>query len=298
MYTQNNKWYIEKKIGKVVLDGDVNELSGYSNHSGTTYITANYNNSNIKKMPENTVSNVSDKLKGVTASKTWNGTVLNSVSEPSNGNYLQVCLPYSVASDLATLNTWLTNNNITIYYILNTPEITEITNTDLIEQLENIKLLKGYNYVSIYSDNLVGILKLDYYINDLEGKYEYLNDTKANKSDILDYYLIGKEVKTNKVWNGKPVYRTVVYEEDITISGSSKIVYFNIQNLDELTDYYGRVNMIDGAIYRVPNIIDVDHYIGLHANFTVEDPYVLYYIKGYSAFDKLYTFVEYTKTTD
>jgi hypothetical protein len=297
IYKQNNKWYIEKKIKKIILNGS--EADWYLSQTNTN--TLRIGNSSLLS---NGLATDNNKIMCdmFTHSETSDNGDYEHIRSANNQypEYLFIIINKSRLSE-NTVNgfkTWLSNNNVEVDYILATPEIIEITNTDLIEQLESIELLKGYNYVSIYSDNLVGILKLDYYINDLEGKYEYLNDTKANKSDILDYYLIGKEVKTNKVWNGKPVYRTVVCEEDITISGSSKIVYFNIQNLDELTDYYGRVNMIDGAIYRVPNIIDVDHYIGLHANFTVEDPYVLYYIKGYSEFDKLYTFVEYTKTTD
>lgn len=48
---------------------------------------------------------------------------------------------YSQSSDFKT---WLSTHNTTVYYILNTPTITEITDTTLIEQLDNLE--KAYSY--------------------------------------------------------------------------------------------------------------------------------------------------------
>mgnify|MGYP006974713795 CR=1 FL=1 len=66
-----------------------------------------------------------------------------------------------IASDLATFKTWLSNNNTIVYYILSTPTTTEITNTELIEQLEtlyNAKSKNGTTNITITSQDLAMIM--------------------------------------------------------------------------------------------------------------------------------------------
>ena len=288
IYKQNNKWYIEKKIGKVVLDGSEN----YSlNTEGFTIKGSDWNNLTNNNCMSNSIL-LSNYYKNYT-------TYANLVAQNYGigiiySNVKNLYIRNTDISSVADFKTWLSNNNVEVDYILATPEITEITNTDLIEQLDSIELLKGYNYVSINSDNLAGILKLDYYINDLEGKYEYLNDTKANKSDILDYYLIGKEVKTNKVWNGKPVYRTVFYDQNPTFSSTNYYdKTFTIPNISKITYVYTKLKK-GGRIVTAPYFGGVNNYI------TIE--YDSYYFQIY-AYDTLgitdiETVYEYTKTTD
>lgn len=48
---------------------------------------------------------------------------------------------YTIARDIQT---WLSTHNTTLYYVLNTPTTTEITDTTLIEQLDNLE--KAYSY--------------------------------------------------------------------------------------------------------------------------------------------------------
>ena len=54
----------------------------------------------------------------------------------TDNNYLYLAIDKTTASSVDNLKTWLSTHNTTIYYILNTPTTTQITDTTLIEQLE------------------------------------------------------------------------------------------------------------------------------------------------------------------
>ena len=144
--TKDN-WKIVRNVGKVVLDGTNNPVYGYSNHSGTTYITANYKKTGIIIPTDNTTSCISNKLLGTIIANTWNGNILNSCALGTNDTYIQICLPYAIASDLTELNTWLTSNNIDIYYKA-TPTEETITDTTLIEQLNNLQDMLSYDGIT------------------------------------------------------------------------------------------------------------------------------------------------------
>ena len=66
----------------------------------------------------------------------------------------------------------------TIYYVLATPTTTEITDSELINQLNSLKLLEGLNNISITSADLVGTYTIHY-------NYRKAQSTKTNYIDYL-----------------------------------------------------------------------------------------------------------------
>ena len=147
-----NQWYLKKEIGKIIIN-EKSTFNGFSTHSGTTYITVNAPQADAKRVNENQIGVLCDKLRGTTIGKTWNGTLLNSCSLPSNGNYIQICLPYSIATTETELKTWLSNNNLTIYYWLSTPEYVKV-DEDLSIQLENLSKAHSYDkQTNIFQNN-------------------------------------------------------------------------------------------------------------------------------------------------
>ena len=65
---------------------------------------------------------------------------------------------------LSEWKTWLSNNNVTLYYVLDTPTEEEMTNTTLIEQLEAIskaKSVKDKTYITQTNDELPFILDVE-----------------------------------------------------------------------------------------------------------------------------------------
>ena len=128
-------WYKYGAIGKVVLDGSENwgadEQGGYNNYKiilndalgGDTIITC-----------------LSNYFKGVTGNQSWSGNIDNAIGIGSSKTLRFRRTTFATTNDFKT---WLTTHNTTVYYVLNTPTVTEITDTTLINQLEAIKL--SYN---------------------------------------------------------------------------------------------------------------------------------------------------------
>ena len=148
-----DKWYIYKAIGKVVLNGS--ESGWLSNSAGTLYgieVSDMYYVSSNSTTPQ-ILSNRFTKGK------------LTDVVNNSNliASYHSTFYFNPQSMTLENYKTWVSTHNILAYYPLATPTTTEITDTELISQLEGIELLQGLNNVSVSSGDLPAILSIDYY---------------------------------------------------------------------------------------------------------------------------------------
>lgn len=163
IYPLNGKWYLEKKIGKVVLDGTEN----WSNFYGTNLFNISgyfddkpfiigYGLSNYYKY--NSIQS------GVN-----NGTINGEfVLQKSNSSY-NIFIKNTDYSTPANFKTWLGTHNTSIYYPLETPITTEITESNyptLYEQLNNIKLYKGVNHLTFTNESDLDVeFDIEYYKN-------------------------------------------------------------------------------------------------------------------------------------
>ena len=142
IYKYSGKWYLNKQIGKVVLDGSENwtygsaanyqvfyaDLIGYLKTQGITCISDYY-----KAVRNNNGSSDAYSLGNNTISLYYVDGFINRV--------------YIRNDNITSKNdfkTWLSTHNTTVYYVLATPTITEITDTTLIEQLDNLE--NAYSY--------------------------------------------------------------------------------------------------------------------------------------------------------
>lgn len=145
-------WFIEKNIGKVVLNGSEN-ISLVA--TGTNYARFNMT------------------LTGVILGNSSTYTLIRSnyyypkyAVEPgaifisSTPNI--VSLIHNSVITLADYKTWLGTAKPSIYYVLKTPTYTEITDSELIGQLEGIELLNGLNNIGISTPYLPMIMNLHY----------------------------------------------------------------------------------------------------------------------------------------
>ena len=139
LYKENGIWCKYGAIGKVVLDGSENWVQSSSMttseyfgayttdyHWGTGGTFANKNNFIINNFLTN--DNVSGDYQFISSS--------------GYACYLKIL--NTIVNSVQDLKTWLSNNNAIVYYVLATPTITEITDTTLIEQLDNLE--KAYSY--------------------------------------------------------------------------------------------------------------------------------------------------------
>ena len=131
IYKDNGKWYKHSEIGKVVLNGSEENLS----YSSTA---------NRLQMPFNLQT------------QNWGALALTLCDHFTRGDTETVDGSFNITrttlffknNNLTSLNdwkTWLGSNNTSVYYVLATPTNTEITDTTLISQLEELTKLDTHN---------------------------------------------------------------------------------------------------------------------------------------------------------
>ena len=144
----------------------------------------------------------------------------------------------AIGSTSETANTWLSNNNLIIYYILATPTITEITDTTLISQLNALEQITQYKhtYITITGDDLTP-----------EADFTYIDNVVINNTDLV----LGKDT----YWNDEvPTQqdlpsnaqegeiRIVQDTENVYIYNGTKWVSFDKGGEVDLSNYLAKDN--------------------------------------------------------
>ena len=138
----SGKWYLEKQIGKVMINGSENWSLNTSSPRRFTITNANLNITNIK----DGTSQLDTQNYRINTHFRWNIGGLGNVWGLYywfNG-YLVLSDNDSSIADLNTFKTWLSNNNPKLYYVLATPTTNEITDYELINQLNELEKAKSY----------------------------------------------------------------------------------------------------------------------------------------------------------
>ena len=161
IYKRNDKWYLEKKTGKVTLNGSeewgtvqaygrswpVVEAPNILVSTGATdlpYLYCNYYNA--YKLGDIVSSNPIDYGIG------------------KRSNHSELLVRNKDADTVASLKTWLSTHNTIVYYALATPTTTEITDTTLVNQLNALYNATIYPITNINTDtsNLLPYIDLHY----------------------------------------------------------------------------------------------------------------------------------------
>ncbi len=137
-YKDSDKWYLHKEIGKVVLNGSENWQQ-----SGT------YTNNTIYSVYGGVIPNYSYG-RGISNLFIWNFNIsASTVTEymATGGDTLRIGVLKSRLSayTINEFKTWLSNNNVTTYYVLATPTGIEITYQPLIDQLNELEKAISYD---------------------------------------------------------------------------------------------------------------------------------------------------------
>jgi len=157
-----NEWYLEKKIGKVVLNG-TQTISRVNWRVSSTSIgwLYPYSLTNNAIVDYNTNITKADKLLGSTYNDLYNMTVDNGIGTFNSNSYgLVVRVKDTTLTTATAINNYLSTNNITAYYGLATPTYTKIEGT-LASQLEEVyraKSEEGQTNISQTNDDLPFIL--------------------------------------------------------------------------------------------------------------------------------------------
>ena len=132
IYGTPNNWYKKSLIGKGVLDGSENYQSAGSNDNYWEY-----------RRSALTSGGTNQAVNSITTH--FNQTDYSRIVV-TGGGAIYLRFPKSAGIDISTttlMKNWTTSNNVTFYYVLATPTSEPITDTTLIEQLNNL-----YNAIS------------------------------------------------------------------------------------------------------------------------------------------------------
>jgi hypothetical protein len=101
------------------------------------------------------------------------------------------------------------------------------------------------------------------------------------------------ETLTNKVWNGKPIYRKVV-DIGALPNATLKTIAHGITNIDMITDYYGMVASTSKTALKIPYVATESlDYIAMYVSVTNVAVKTKQDMSAYGG----YAVIEYTKTT-
>lgn len=143
IYKDNGNWYLEKNIGKAVLDGS----ESWVLENNGTFGTRNSYFYDRKLF-----------------STSFEGLLCNYYKVAGSGDYYirwrgsneyNVDINNKDISTVADFKTWLSTHNTAVYYVLATPTTTEITDTELINQLNafwNAKSKQGQTNIIVEGD--------------------------------------------------------------------------------------------------------------------------------------------------
>ena len=167
-YKENNKWYLHKETGKVVLNGS--ETYEYISSKGGFTIPSNQPVFSLRKT--SVYNGYCNNFKVNTTDTTW---VAVNYCGWNNTNVFWIKDDGNIATNINDFKTWLSTHNTTIYYVLATPTNTEITDTTLISQLN--ALYKAYTYknktnISQSNNDLPFILNVEAFTDTYNGRYE------------------------------------------------------------------------------------------------------------------------------
>ena len=164
IYKNDEKWYVEKQVGKVVLDGTETWVEVGAGMTFYTDSISDYSRSGNIPLSDyfEGVVNVS----GAGSSSLTDRHIAFGASNLGTQNrfYIKYSGEWANANALAT---WLSTHPTTVYYALATPTTTEITNQTLIDQLEALasaSLNQGVNniFTEIATGNAMPTLELNW----------------------------------------------------------------------------------------------------------------------------------------
>ena len=126
IYKSGDKWYLEKKIGKIVLDGT-------ENWEEPTLLT------NTTRFTANQLLYTGVTYAGFSDYFTYNfNYLLDEEHFYVTASGITIFLPQTIATTIEELQTWLSTNNVVVYYVMFNAITTEITDETLLSQLNNV----------------------------------------------------------------------------------------------------------------------------------------------------------------
>ena len=149
IYKSGDDWYIHKATGKVPISGD-----SYTWLNGCAQSASKYPTGRLASSVA-----ISDAF-------TYNSVQSSITTNLKSGEFgfnttEYATFKWSGFSSVSDFNTWVSNNNPQIYYVLTSPTDTQITDSSLVAQLEALNAgdtYDGKTVITVSSENLAGSL--------------------------------------------------------------------------------------------------------------------------------------------
>lgn len=161
IYKSGDDWFVHKAISKTTLNGTEN----WGLYPAQAQAPRRFGAQDQMWYADN-IPLVSNYFIGA---QKWSQTDLTIWTQT---NYIAITDKNSKWASVSALTTWLSTNNVIVYYVLATATDTQITNADLIAQLNALAGATTYNDKTIFavnSDNQLGILSLKTTVISLGG---------------------------------------------------------------------------------------------------------------------------------
>lgn len=259
IYKSNDKWYVHKVWDKIVLDGTESTMyinvvdNGYQFHILPGI---------LPKRSSTEITMISDYFTGTYFGNRKN--IDECIYGYSGDNGIRITT--QIASTLADFKSWLSTNNVTVWYKLATETDVEITNERLLEQLEelyNSKMCEDKTYITTSGIDINPILKLITFNNNANGVTEYFNYMMSVIDNTYVRKITGKALSTNDftddyknkidyliqlIGNGTDTYSSsTTYEEGEQVFYNYRLYEATQEttgNLPTDTDYWELVSLV------------------------------------------------------
>ena len=173
IYKANGNWYKHAEVGKIVYNGS-ESWNIFANHNAFWISRSDAYVPSTSALAKNTAKSdyySEESYNDMSSASVDYGVGLYVSSNPSQS---RIVVRNKNLADVTALTTWLSTHNTTVYYALATATDTQITNADLITQLEALvsaQLATGINYInsSGVRPNLDAILTIEAFNNNWNG---------------------------------------------------------------------------------------------------------------------------------
>lgn len=258
IYYNNGAWYLHKEITKIVINGTENWA--YHNRNSLRTQTALFSIQYLIDDMEHLTYDYNTKSNYFEATNVYQNDIEGYFVYYSSRSYIYMAINRSIANNKTDFQNWLSNHNTTIYYVLQTPTDTEITDTTLLNQLNSVGIFLLF----------CGIVKNsgEISLNPRDPKYCSLQildfKTLLSEGDMLDFVISNKTVEEaiTMVVNAVSQYGFVLGNVNIlggndiigAYSTQNKTAYDVFQYLADITQSRWSTRLID------ENTVAIDFY--------------------------------------
>lgn len=245
-YIKNDKLYVDRYVGSVVLDGSENW------YKTNDTVISGFNLTN-------TIQVSSYGRNGIGLSNFFKYSYANSVGNMYYSNTTTITLCMENTYTLETFKTWLSTHNTQVDYELATPV------TEELGEIEMLKTLKGYNDI-LTTDELLPIINLTYVRDTIIADYveNHVTELKLTESEI--------KASVESVSSSVDGLNTSINRVEEITNDNSQVINIISTNIDKTSGEVREVTTTTGFTFNADGMT-IDDGSGFRAEHTAKGTY-------------------------